>query len=301
MTKINKIEEHPFLRNFHDNGKEKTLAFRVSKETYDLFKPHAEAKYGTVADGLKRIFLRYMSQYAFKRQLFKKVVYLFVPIFAKEKEILISDKNFVLPDSLRMEPFTISSRVNLFDINNIIISKEGIKDFRNFKTLNEYNDNELTDDEYERLFDTNEVYKRMCKQFSYESDFTLNDGVIVECPLNNLLDRYVNGIYNWTINNNYGHEGLIIFEFEEKYYYVVFCFETKYYPVTQKFFNSRLVSNEEAYEKAMECGNIELAKFIDNFNKGLSNIEKNKTMLLDKKEKLLQQINEIDEKLTKLK
>ena len=265
-----------------------------------MFKPYAEAKHGKVANALKQIFLDYMSEIVVRRQIFKIGVYLFVPIFNQRKKTLISNTNYNIPDNLQLKPFNISSSINLLDMTNIMVSENNIIDYRNFKTVDEYNDNELTDDEYEKLSEDTQVYNDLSKQFSHDSDFNLKDGVIIKCPLNNFLDRYVNGLYNWTLNNEEGHEGLIIFEFEEKYFYIIISFKTDLYLDSPDSVIPRLVSNKEAHEKAMDCNNIELAKFIDNFNKGLSNIEKDKTMLLDKKEKLLQQINEIDEKLAKL-
>ena len=268
----------------NEDGKTSSLSCRVSKETRDLFKAHAESKFGDVSTGLKEILFDYMSQYPFKRQTFIGVEFnIFVPIFKErdDYDFLPFDVESVYSD------IYVPEWKDVGNLNEIIYS---VNDYREFNPPNDW-DHEFEIDKYEELV----------HWLRKDSNFTIEDGIIIHGNLNNVLDKKIDGTYKAIKESDNFHEGLVIFEFEEKYHYIIFRFEViknKGYIDFTTY--ASLVSNEEAYEKAIESDNIELANFIDNLNEGTSNIEKNKQALINKKEYLINQIKEIDEKLSKL-
>ena len=264
-----------------DKGKEKIISFRVSKETYDLFKPHAESKFGDVSNGLKEIFLDYMSQYPLRRQSLRQCIRIFVPIF-KENTNMGN-----LPYKLDFDDSLISCPDDMEDIENTLLSKEYISDFRKVDLSGWW---------------VEETYNELSGWLSKDTDYALEDGVVIESPLNNFLDDNFEGIYSSGEENPNHHLGLIIFKFEGEYYYIIISFKVFKYNDSFKIrsWSPWMVSNNDAYKIAIDMGNVNLAKFIDKFNKGVSNVETNKQLLIDKKKDLLHQLEVVEDRLSKL-
>ena len=279
------MDKHYIFGKFQDNEKERTMSFRVSKETKDLFETHANAIYGGVSNALKEIFLDYMSQYAFKRQTLNQYVRIFIP-FCKDEEDFV--KHGFLPYIDYISPNWDDYPKDLVDVNNVVIPPHRIYDVGNWDLSNEF-----LRDNYEDL--NHWIHK--------ESSYELEDGLVIVFPVNNQLDKNVNGIYCWDEDEEMisSHKGLFIVEFGGMVYYIRYAFEFKqdkmFYPVELKY--PMLISNREAFSDAMDCDNIELAKLIDSFNEGTSNIEHDKQLLLEKRENLIHQLDEINVKLSK--
>ena len=262
-----------------EGGKTASLSCRVSEETRKLFEAHAKLNYGDMATGLKLILFDYMSRYAFRRQIVNIPVNIFIPLVEME-----DNEGRMLPCDTRIKIIT-NFEWTIEHCSNLNSTNCSVTDYRGFTPSNEYEK-----DEYDKL--SHWLHK--------ESDYTLDDGIIITEFLNNYLDKNIDGIYRCIDNLENYHKGLFIFEFEGEYYYITTFFGAWDEPELSDTPACYLISNEEAYEKAFECGNFELAKFIDSLNEGTSNIEKDKEALEDKKEKLIHQLKEIDEKLTKL-
>ena len=145
-----------------------------------------------------------------------------------------------------------------------------------------------------------EIYDDMNQWINKHFSFNLNDGIVIGGFLNN-LDKNINGIYRANEESDNYHEGLFIFEFEEKYYYIIFSFKAddKGYGAYPFSFYGWLVSKEKAYKKAFKRDNFELANLIDDLNEGTFPIDKDKKTLEDKRERLIHQLKEIDAKLSK--
>lgn len=278
------MENQYLYGKFEDDNKEKTMSFRVSKETHKLFETHARETYGDVSNGLKEIFLDYMSNHAFRRQSLMGSVRMFIPKYENGEEIKTHRYLPCWESSMGNIPYP----SDLLELSNVILNSHLIWDYTKLDL-----DNWINEESYER--DSGFVSK--------DSDYSIEDGFVVEFHVNNQLDWFRNGVYcvnDEKYKEDDHHRGLIIINHEDIVYYVEFIFEVtpkNIYPVEMLF--SRLVTNQEAFEHAMECGNLELAKLIDGFNEGTSNIEHDKQLLLDKRENLLHQIEEIDDKLSK--
>ena len=123
-----------------------------------------------------------------------------------------------------------------------------------------------------------EIYDDMNQWINKHSSFNLDEGIVICGFLNNYLDKNINGIYRANEESDNYHEGLFIFEFEEKYYYIIFSFKADDdgYGVYPFSFYGWLASKKNAYKKAFECGNFELANLIDDLNEGTFHIEKDK-------------------------
>ena len=274
-------KESIFERFTEKEGEETTtLSCRVTKETRKIFEAHAKSKYGSVTTGLKRILFDYMSQYPFRRQIVNIPVNIFIPLLEmkdNEMRMLPTDTRYYEIVPLYFE-YASEYSIDFNSINCIV------SDYREFTPSTEFEEDTYYD------FDG-----WLYKKFGYN----LGDGLVVSGFLNNYLDKYIDGVYKDNEFMDNSHEGLFIFEFEEEYYYICFRFtlEDKY----DDDVYAHLVSNEEAYKMAIECDNIELAKFIDSLNEGTSNIDGNIKLLEDKKKSLQHQIEEIDDKLSKLK
>lgn len=272
-----------YFGKFRDNSKEETMSFRISKETKDLFKTHAEKHYGGTANALKEIFLEYMSQYAFKRQTINKFVNIWIPRCDSEEDF---HKYPLLPEREDMGVLIPPSQLD--DLNNVIVESQYIDDVRGWDLDNEF-------------VKTN--YDDLDGWITKDSLYRLEDGIVITTPLNNQLDSYNEGIYGRIDfgDDTSSHHGISIVEFEGVVYYVIYTFEINpnenLYPV--KMFSPLLVTNRDAFDYAMDCGNRDLAVLIDSFNDGTSNIEDDKQLLLDKRENLLHQLDEIDDKLSK--
>ena len=269
-----------------DNEKETTMSFRVSKETKKLFETHANTKFGGTSNGLKEIFLDYMSCYAFRRQSLKEFVRIFVPRCESEDDL--EKHNFLPHEDYGIHHYDFEFPKDLLDVHNVVVPPQAIKDVRDWDLSKE-----LILDAYNDL-----------KHFVYKnSSYQIEDGFIIEFPVNNQLDKNINGIYG-SNDEEYSvssHEGMFIVEYEGMIYYIVYFFDFEsdksFYPVELQY--PRLVSNRDAFQYAMDCGNLELAKLIDSFNEGTSNIEHDKQLLREKRENLLHQLDEIDVKLSK--
>ena len=277
--------KHYIFGKYVDNEKESTMSFRVSKETKKLFETHANAKFGGTSNGLKEIFLDYMSQHAFRRQSLKEFVRIFVPRCESEEDL---EKHGFLPYVDYVSPhWEFEYPKDLLDVKNVIVPPHAIKDVRDWDL-----DNEMIRDEYDEL--EGWIHKK--------SSYELEEGYVIEFPVNNQLDVNVEGIYCVSNDEDMfsSHCGLFIVEVDGMVYYIhypfVFDSEKTFYPVD--LVSPTLHTNEEAYKHAMDCGNLELAKLIDSFNEGTSNIEHDKQMMLEKRENLLNQVREIDEKLS---
>lgn len=278
--------KHYIFGKYVDNEKETTMSFRVSKETKELFETHANAIYGGTSNGLKEIFLDYMSQYAFRRQSLKEFVRIFVPFCENEEDL---EKHGFLPYIDYVSPhWDFEYPKDLEDVRNVVVPPRAIKDVRGWDLSKE-----LIKDSYDDL--KHWIYK--------ESSYQLEDGFVIEFPVNNQLDMDVDGIYRLGDEDELisSHGGIFIVEYEGFVYYICYAFEfnedKSYYPVDFKYL--RLVSNEEAFFHAMDCGNLELAKLIDSFNEGTSNIEHDKQLLMEKRDNLLNQVREINDKISK--
>ena len=278
--------KHYIFGKFQDNEKETTMSFRVSKETKDLFETHANAIYGGTSNALKEIFLDYMSQYAFRRQTLKEFVRIFVPRCENEEEF---EKHGFLPFVDYVSPhWDFEYPKDLLDVKNVIVPPHAVKDVRDWDL-----DNVMVRDEFDEL--EGWIHKK--------SSYELEDGYVIEFPVNNQLDVNVEGIYCFRDDNDLisSHRGLFILDVGDMVYYIhypfVFQEDKSFYPV--EMVSPILISNKEAYDYAMDCGNLELAKLIDSFNEGTSNIEHDKQLLMDKRENLIHQIDEIDDKLSK--
>lgn len=261
---------------YEDNGKEKTMSFRVSKETQRIFDIHAKKFYGDRGEGLKKIFLDYMSQYAFKRQ---SLTYLY-GVYIPKKEKQIKYKNDILCYRDEGGGNFLS---NLDDIKNVIVDK-GIWELKHYaESTAYYEDNPKGD---------LEKYYWDCE------DIDLDDFIYIKFELNNQLDEAADGIYSIAPEKDAAniHQGLIIVPYLDDVYYVTFSFSVESGYVSSPTFC--LISNSEAYSEAIRCDNLDLAKMIDAFNDGTSNIEKNKEFLKEKRESLIQQIKEIDNLLS---
>ena len=272
-----------FFGKFRDNSKEETMSFRVSKETKQLFKTHAENHHGGTSNALKEIFLEYMSQYAFKRQTINSFVEIWIPRCESEEDFhkypLLPRKHY---DGILIPP------TPLDDLNNIIVESQYIDDVRGWDL-----DNELV----------KSTYDDFAAWISKDSMYQVDDGFVIRIPLNNQLDYYKEGIYggiNFTTNLS-THYGISIVEFEGVVYYIIYSFtinpNSHIEPVKLSY--PLLVTNRDAFDYAMDCGNRDLAVLIDSFNGGTSNIEDDKQLLLEKRENLLHQLDEIDDKLSK--
>ena len=276
--------EHKYLfGKFRDERKEKTLSFRVSKETHDLFKKHADYNFGDVSKGLKEIFIDYMSQHAFRRQTLTHNVKMFIPKCNEEdfeKQISLPCDNYNI--GITNIPF------DLLDLENVIIDSRGITDYSKLD-LN--------------IWSNKDSYEDDSGWVSKNSSYNIDDGFIVEFSINNQLDKDKHGIY--CINDekdeeNNAHSGLVIVSHEDMVYYVEFLFTIDLDDMSPiDVISPQLITNEDAFQLAWDCGNLELAKLIDSFKDGISNIEHDKEMLMEKREHLLHQIEEIDDKLSK--
>ena len=276
--------EHKYLfGKFRDKGKDKTLSFRVSKETHDLFKKHADYNFGDVAKGLKEIFIDYMSQHAFRRQTLTHNVKMFIP---KCDEDDFKNQIYLPCDSYNVGITNIP--FDLLDLENVIIDSHVIRDYSKLDLS---------------IWSNKDSYEDDSGWVSKTSSYNIDDGFIVEFSINNQLDRDKNGVY--CINDekdeeNNTHEGLVIINYEDVVYYVDFLFTIDLDDVSPiNLISPQLITNEEAFERAWECGNLELAKLIDGFKEGISNIEHDKQLLLEKRENLILQVEEIDDKLSK--
>lgn len=275
--------EKYFFGKFRDDDKEETMSFRISKETKDLFKTHAEKRYGGISNALKEIFLEYMSQYAFKRQTINKFVNIWIPRCESEADF---HKHKLLPKQEDIGVLIPPSKKE--DLNNVIVESQYIEDVRGWDLDNEFV--KSTYDDYDRWLTKDSMYQ-------------LDEGIVITTPLNNQLDSYKDGIYGGIdFGDNLAiHHGISIVEFEGVVYYIIYSFEINpnetINPVN--ILSPLLVTNREAFDYAMDCGNRDLAVLIDSFNEGTSNIEDDKQLLLEKRENLLHQLDEIDDKLSK--
>ena len=277
------MENRYLFGKYEDDKKEKTMSFRVSKETSDLFERYSKSNYGDISKGLKEIFLDFLSQRAFRRQSLTKNVRMFVPKCKDEEEF---EKHSDIP----FNDFNVGSvpiPFDLMDLENVIVGERGIWDYTKLDLSNWINEQNYNDD----------------SGWVSKKGYNICDGFVIEFPLNNQLDNEKHGIY--CINDdrdeeNNAHSGIAIVNYEDVVYYISFIFtieSKRTYPIDVSY--PMLMTNEEAFEYAWECGNLELAKLIDGFNEGTSNIEHDKQMLLEKRENLIQQIGEIDDKLSK--
>ena len=278
------MENFYLFGKFRDDKKEKTMSFRVSKETHKLFETHAKYTYGDVSNGLKEIFIDYMSRHAFRRQSLTSTIKIFIPKCENEEEF---ENHSHLP-TMEFELIGIVPPSNLVDIGNVIVDSDWIKDYNTLDLSKWYIKDSYEDDS---------------GWISKNSVYNIDEGFVVEFPLNNHLDWNRKGVYcinDENLKEDDVHSGLVIVDYEDIVYYVEFIFSIyreKSYPI--KVFITHLLTNKDAFERALDCGNLELAKVIDSFNEGTSNIEHDKQMLLDKRENLINQIREIDDKLSK--
>ena len=281
------MEKQYLFGKFEDNSKEKTMSFRVSKETHDLFEVYANAKWGNTSNALKEMFLEHMSQYSFRRQTLNFFTRVFIP----------TKGEFDIPDSPRMfisinnPSYTVSEiylKDDLLDLRNVILSQKNVTDYRG-----------LIDSEDEAI---QEDIKESERWLEKKSGYHVDDGFFVDIPLNNHLDSNHEGIYCSGMRENYfQHTGLNILNYEGETYYLTYEFnhnpDDMFDPISFRYGITH--DNQTAFKQSLACDNIELCKLIDSFNEGTSNIEKDKELLLDKKEKLLNQIEEIDDILSK--
>lgn len=273
--------KHYIFGKFEDDKKEKTLSFRVSHETHDLFEKHANTKFGNTSNALKEIFLNYLSNYAFRRQTLNAYIRIFVPRIVDD---VIPKDNLPIDNP---NPF-FSEEVyeDLLDLNSVIVSPMHIQDVKNMDLSLPH-----VKDEYDEL--NGWLIK--------ESNYNIEDGFFVTLPLNNHLDKNMDGIYHVEGLDDSQHCGLNIVNYEGCFYYILYFFEVidveSFYPLhIQHMF---LIPNEEAFKSAIGSDNIELCKLIDSFHEGTSNIDDNKQLMLEKRENLLHQIEEIDDILSK--
>lgn len=261
-----------------EGNKSPTLTCRVSKETKKLFEAHAKSKFGNVSNGLREILFDYMSQYPFRRQILNVgEINIFVPVFNDDGAIY-------LPYDFHVDLFDFLPH-DLEDINDVFVSDYHVESYVGVDSSD---------------YPVGDIYHDVAHWIDKESDYNLDEGVIIGCNINNYLDKNIDGMYRGIEEIDNFHRGLSIFKFEEKYYYIILDFEINRRDEVIMPTPPYLVSNEEAYKMAIECDNIELANFIDNLNEGISNIEKDKQGLINKKEYHLHQIKKIDEKLSKL-
>ena len=272
-----------YFGKFRDDNGDATMSFRISKETKELFKTHAEKRYGGTANALKEIFLEYMSRYAFRRQTIDYFVRIWIPRCESEEDF---HKYQLLP--VDSDYGSLIPPTKLDDLNNVIVESHNIEDVRTW---------DLEDDFVKSNYDDLNGW------IEKKSMYCLDDGIVITIPLNNQLDSDNEGIYGGVgfENNLSYHHGISIVEFEGVVYYVLYSFQinpnTTIYPV--EIFSALLVTNRDAFNYAVDCGNMDLAVLIDTFNEDTSNIEDDKQLLLDKRENLLHQLDEIDEKLSK--
>lgn len=272
-----------FFGKFRDDEKEETMSFRISKQTKELFKTHAEKRYGGTSNALKEIFLEYMSQYAFRRQTIDYFVRIWIPICESEEDF---DKYPLLPIDSDYGSLILPQKID--DLNNVIVESQDIEDVRTW----DLNDGFLKS-----------KYDDLKGWLDKKSRYTLEEGIVITIPLNNQLDSYNEGIFGSVGFDKClsTHHGISIVEFEGVVYYVLYSFTINpnktIYPV--EIYSPLLVTNRDAFNHAVDCGNMDLAVLIDTFNDDTSNIEDDKQLLLDKRENLLRQLDEIDEKLSK--
>ena len=257
-------------------GKTASLCCRVSEETRKLFEAHAKAKYGDMATGLKEILFDYMSQYPFRRQTFFIDVNIFVPIFKND------NYKGKLPYDMNIDLFSFPPK-DFDDIGNVLVLDS--KDYTDWKS-----DSFLRD-----------TYDDVNYWIEQETDYSLDDGVVISGFLNNYLDTQVDGLYrafpNYENTDN-AHRGLFIFELMGVYCYIVFEFSIDEFNNVHVFLVES-ISDVSASNLAIECGNIELLNFIDSLHKGTSDIEIANEVLLKEREELLKQIAKINWKLYK--
>ena len=150
--------KHYIFGKYVDNEKETTMSFRVSKETKELFETHANAIYGGTSNGLKEIFLDYMSQYAFRRQSLKEFVRIFVPFCENEEDL---EKHGFLPYIDYVSPhWDFEYPKSLEDVRNVIVPPRAIKDVRGWDLSKE-----LIKDSYDDL--KHWIYKDSSYPVSY--------------------------------------------------------------------------------------------------------------------------------------
>lgn len=273
--------------NYKDNGKEKSMSFRVSKETQRIFDIHSKKVYGGRSEGLKKIFLDYMSKHAFKRQSLNYKIRIYVP----RKGTPYESKPLFLPFQDHIQNVSPMYFKDLDNVENIVISGLGI--------VYSKERDEQYDSEVDSLI--NEDYQSFLTKYYPHPDVDIRDFLVVEIALNNFLDYEMDGIYSNNPNskNDSWHSGLNIVDYNGEVYYISYSFEID--PSGEVVVHSPLLlSNGNSYNFALDCGNIELSKLIDRFNDGTSNIQKNKQLLNEKRENLLKQLEEIDKTLSKL-
>lgn len=264
---------HGLFGEFKDLKKDDTITFRLSSTAKEYFKKHAESYYGSTQKAMDEVFKRYMETITFKRGVVNRTATIFIPKVDNISELEIDYGN----------PMTVYN----LDEN----TSEDIKEENNISDNVIFNNTTNIDDISTY---TQSEYKNF---LIHEGDYTpIEDYIIATFNLNNYLDVFTNGVY---CSGDIGfHEGLVICIHNNIPYCIYFRFGEEAY---RSEISVTLMSNKKAYELAMNANNINLAEVIDRFNDGISNIEKDKTKLLLKKENLEKQIKKIDEQLKNLK
>lgn len=269
-----------------DNKKDVVLSCRISKEIDKIFKEHVDSLNENIKDNkkkdkatvLKEIFLNYIENMCYKRGTINyKPVYIFLPKI-KNTENFHQDYGdpFIIHEYDAESPTTdpLTDLTTLFDSVHPVGIYDYAKDYYSY-------------DEIEKQI----LIRR--------SEFKPEETLVVSFYLNNQLDRLKNGYYSEGLKDKNMHEGFLIFEYEDFTYNIKYKYLLENDKAEYKIAN--LITNEEAYERAKFCNNIELAQIIDNYAKGLSNIENDIRILKSKRDYHQKQIKDINKQIKKLK
>ena len=279
------------FENFKDKGKkDKMLSMRVSSKMKEQFTKHANGWYGDTQKALEHIVGDYMEQIAFKRgnmNKFSNVI--FLPIVDS-----MEDLESYYGRQIPVESTDYNNDMNFYrgsTLKNQIVNYSGTiyeEDYVNeYGVMPEYYEDDLS--KYQHFLD---------KEWGGDS---LDSYIVTNNTLNNHLDGFYKGSYSTNEFTNKAHRGLSIFILYGVIYYVNTLLSLGEEYEWQCSSTAFLCSNEDAYNYAMEVGNIELAKLIDELNDSTSNIKNNIEELIEKRNKLQRRVNDINLEIANLK
>jgi len=266
--------ENLFGEYWDDDVKSETICFRVSKKAKEYFVSHANGKYGSTQKAMESIFKEYMESIDYKRGKVNQVVVLLIPKFYSKKD-LDEIKDF-----------------EIIDFDDDGFWHEKLFDEFSFKLIDNFH-NDVVVKSYDPLVELSDYDKYYFNENLDIDGFEINldDYIIIPFHLNNHLDVFKDGVYK-TLGGSH-HTGLIISQFNDIDFYIRFYFEMG----EQPSFN--IITNEKAFDLAIEVNNENLAKTIASF-KDINSKNADIESLKYKKEQLEKQISDINNRIEKL-
>lgn len=276
-----------------DNAKDETLTFRLSSDRKEKFIAHAKGYYGSSQKCLEFLLNTYMESLAFKRDQMNFNSTIFIPKVKNQKEV---EKYYgdILSGGLMVYSTD-------YDVKHLGYHSDEVLSFRD-QIMDDYgetfDEDKGEDEDNWFIEDSIKTYNNFLEG-NYDAN-SLSDYIILHIIINNYLDEFKDGVYSNGWEKGYMHDGLNIHVENGIVYYIHTILSIdKVYDFGSEV-KAYLISNEEAYSMAKGCGNMELAKLIDEFNDTTSNIQNDLEEMIDKRNSLQKKLDILNKEIDML-